>query len=149
MTFNASFQLSFLILYLRLALTQAEEMFTDMGIRTVEQELEFENDSLLMYTKTPVYWSRLVSSKVWTAEQQELGKEIVLDFMMEALEGTIFAFSDGSCYPLPHPTRGSTVGFLLLQCSNGVVRHPRDLQCRSQHVVSVESSSLFHHSIYP
>ena len=24
--------------------------------------------------------------------------------------------------------RGSTVGFLLLQCSSGVVRHPRDLQ---------------------
>ena len=23
---------------------------------------------------------------------------------------------------------GSTVGFLLLQCSSGVVRHPRDLQ---------------------
>ena len=36
---------------------------------------------------------------------------------------------------------GSTVGFLLLQCSSGVVRHPRDH-------VSVESSSLFHHSIY-
>ena len=26
------------------------------------------------------------------------------------------------------PSRGSTVGFLLLQCSSGVVRHPRDLQ---------------------
>ena len=24
--------------------------------------------------------------------------------------------------------RGSTVGFLLLQCSSGVVRYPRDLQ---------------------
>ena len=24
--------------------------------------------------------------------------------------------------------RGSTVGFLLLQCSSGVVRHPKDLQ---------------------
>ena len=24
--------------------------------------------------------------------------------------------------------RGSTVGFLLLQCSSGVVRHPRDLE---------------------
>ena len=24
--------------------------------------------------------------------------------------------------------RGSTVGFLLLQCSSGVVRHPRDFQ---------------------
>ena len=43
--------------------------------------------------------------------------------------------------------RGSTVGFLLLQCSSGVVRHPGISECRSQHV-SVESSSLLHHSIY-
>ena len=43
--------------------------------------------------------------------------------------------------------RGSTVGFLLLQCSSGVVWHPGDLRCRSQHV-PVESSSLLHHSIY-
>ena len=41
--------------------------------------------------------------------------------------------------------RGSTASFRLLQCSSGVVRQPKDLQ----HVVSVESSSLFHHSIYP
>ena len=26
--------------------------------------------------------------------------------------------------------RGSTIGFLLLKCSNGVVRHPRDLQVK-------------------
>ena len=44
--------------------------------------------------------------------------------------------------------QGSTVGFLFLQCSSGVVRHPRDFHGRSQHAVSVESSSLFHHSIY-
>ena len=30
------------------------------------------------------------------------------------------------CQCLAH--RGSTVGFPLLQCSSGVVRHPRDLQ---------------------
>ena len=43
--------------------------------------------------------------------------------------------------------RAGSVGFLLLQCSSGVVRHPRDLQVSVQHV-SVESSSLLHHSIY-
>ena len=42
----------------------------------------------------------------------------------------------------------STVGFLLLQCFNGVVQPPGISRCRSQHIVSVESSSLFHHSIY-
>ena len=43
-----------------------------------------------------------------------------------------FPFLDGD---VPRSTsycclahRGSTVGFLLLQCSSGVVRHPRDLQ---------------------
>ena len=46
--------------------------------------------------------------------------------------------------------RGSTVNFLLLQRSSGVVRHPRDLQVlvATRYVVSVESSSLFHHSVY-
>ena len=43
--------------------------------------------------------------------------------------------------------RGSTVGFLLLQCSSGVIHTPGISRCRSQHV-SVESSSLLHHSIY-
>ena len=47
--------------------------------------------------------------------------------------------------------RGSTVGFLLLQCSSGVVRHPRDLQvsvatrfCR----VFIFASSLYLSVIY-
>ena len=44
--------------------------------------------------------------------------------------------------------RGSNVGFILLQCSSGVVRHPGISRCRSQHAVSIESSSLFHHSTY-
>ena len=44
--------------------------------------------------------------------------------------------------------RGSTVGFLLLQqCFSGLLDTPGISRCRSQHV-SVESSSLFHHSIY-
>ena len=29
---------------------------------------------------------------------------------------------------IANSSSGSTVGFLLLQCSSGVVRHPRDLQ---------------------
>ena len=52
-----------------------------------------------------------------------------------------------SCFVCCLAHRGSTVDFLLLQCSSGVNRHPRDLQ--TLHVVSVESSSLFHHNIYP
>ena len=75
-------------------LTQAEEMckFTGIDIRVIEQELEFEKDSLLMSSKTPVYWSRLGSSKSRTAEQQELGKEMVLGLMIEAQEGTTYSY---------------------------------------------------------
>ena len=51
---------------------------TNVDIRTMEPELEYEKDSLLMSTKTPVYWSILGTSKSWMLEQQELGKEIVL-----------------------------------------------------------------------
>ena len=43
--------------------------------------------------------------------------------------------------------RGSTVGFLLLQCPVVLFATPGISRCRSQHV-SVESSSLLHHSIY-
>ena len=43
--------------------------------------------------------------------------------------------------------RGSTVGFLLLQCSSGVVRHPRDFQVsvatRSCRVLIVFNGDLF------
>ena len=53
------------------------------------------------------------------------------------------------CLLLGQP--GSTVGFLLLQCSSAPVvlfDTPGISRYRSQHVVSVKSSSLFHHSIY-
>ena len=43
--------------------------------------------------------------------------------------------------------RGSTGGFLLLQDFSGVVSQPMGLRV-SQHVVSVESSSLTHHRPY-
>ena len=42
---------------------------------------------------------------------------------------------------------GSIIGFLLLQCFSGLLDTPGISRCGSQHV-SVESSSLFHHSIY-
>ena len=38
----------------------------------------------------------------------------------------VYSVSYGLVYCLAH--RGSTVGFLLLQCSSGVVQHPGDLR---------------------
>ena len=59
-----------------------------------------------------------------------------------------FPFLDGD---VPRSTSygnwGSTVGFLLLQCFMVLFDTSGISRCRSQHV-SVESSSLFHHSIY-
>ena len=109
---------------LRLALTQAEEMrkLTGIDIRVMEQEFEFEKDCLLMSSKTPVYWSRLGSSKSRTAEQKELGKEMVLDLMMEAPEGTTFAFTDGSCLTNPGPCGA---GAVVYPCDQDPVRLKR------------------------
>ena len=124
---------------LRLALTQAEEMRTLTGIdtRIIEQELEFEKDSLRMSSKTPVYWSRLGSSKSRTAEQQELGKEMVLDLMMEASEGTTYAFTDGSCLTNPGP------------CGTGAVVYPfnHEPAVRLKRPVSKRGSILLRESI--
>ena len=118
---------------LRLALTQAEEMrkLTGIDTRIIEQELEFEKDSLRMSSKTPVYWSRLGSSKSRTAEQQELGKEMVLDLMMEAPEGTTYAFTDSSCLTNPGP------------CGAGAVVYPYNHeQVRLKIPVSKRGSTL-------
>ena len=51
------------------------------------------------------------------------------------------------CLLLDH--RGSTVGFLLLQCSSGVVRHPRDLQVSVATRCFCRPHLCFNHSIYP
>ena len=90
---------------IRLALTYAKEMERETGIdyRLMEEEPEFEEGCVAMTASAPHYWSRLGSSKTRTSEQQGQGKELVLDMMMEAPEGTAFAFTDGSCLTNPGP----------------------------------------------
>ena len=56
-----------------------------------------------MTSSAPKYWCRLGSLKSRTTEQQELGSELAMDMMMEAPEGTVFAFTDGSCLTNPGP----------------------------------------------
>ena len=80
-----------------------------------------------MSSKTPVYWSRLGSSKSRTAEQQELGKEMVLDLMMEAPEGTTYAFTDGSCLTNPGPCGA---GAVVYQYNHEPVRLKRPVSKR-------------------
>ena len=97
-----------------LALSQASELkaMTVMDIGIIEQEMDFEAGSLALTKRLPTYWSRLGSSKSRTHEQAELGKEVVMDLMMEAPEDKTFAFTDGSCQPNPG------------QCGAGAVLYP-------------------------
>ncbi|MCG8032941.1 MAG: RNAse HI domain-containing protein, partial [Candidatus Thiodiazotropha taylori] len=100
-----------------LALAQANEMkaVTGVDISIIEQEMDYEAGSLALTKRLPTYWSRLGSSKSRTYEQTELGKEMVMDMMMEAQADTTFAFTDGSCQPNPGP------------CGAGAVLYPPHL----------------------
>ena len=80
-----------------------------------------------MSSKTPIYWSRLGSSKSRKAEQQELGKEKVLYLMMEAPEGTTYAFTDGSRLTNPGPCGAGAVVF---PCNQEPVRLKRPVSKR-------------------
>ena len=100
-----------------LALSQASEMktLTGVDIEIIEQEMDYEAGSLALTKRLPSYWSRLGSSKSRTQEQSELGKEMVMDMMMEAPEDTTFAFTGRSCQPNPGP------------CGAGAVLYPPHL----------------------
>ena len=100
--------------YMRLVLTYATEMERDTGInyRLMEEEPEFEEWCVGMTASAPHYLSRLGSSKSRTSEQQQQGKELVLDMMMEAPEGTAFAFTNGSCLTNPGPCGAGAVIYL-------------------------------------
>ena len=52
----------------------------------MEEEPEYEEGSIVMKASTPQNWSRLGSSKCHTIDQQELGKELILDMMMDDQE---------------------------------------------------------------
>ena len=80
-----------------------------MDIGIIEQEMDFEAGSLALTKRLPTYWSRLGSPRSLTHEQSELGKEIVMDVMMETPEHTTFAFTDGSCQPNPGPCGAGAV----------------------------------------
>ena len=77
-----------------------------------EEEPEFEEGCVAMTGNAPHYWNRLWSSKSRTSEQQRQVKELVLNMMMEAPEGTVFAFTDGSCLTNPGPCGPGAVIYL-------------------------------------
>ena len=99
---------------IRLALAYAKEMEKETGvnIQIMEEDPEYEEGSIGMSAGAPQYWSRLGSSKSRTSDQQEQGRELILDMMMEAPEGTTFAFTDGSCLTNPGPCGAGAVIYL-------------------------------------
>ena len=86
-------------MYLALSKARETKAMAGVDIGIIEQEMDFDAGSLALTKRFPTYWSRLGSSKPHTHEQAELGKEMVLDMMMEAPEDTPFVFTDGSCQP--------------------------------------------------
>ena len=86
-----------------LALTYAGEMEKKTGVNIQIMGAEYKEGSIRMSASAPQYWSRLGSSRSRTSDQQEQEKELTLDMMMKAPEGTTFAFTDGSCLTNPGP----------------------------------------------
>ena len=72
-----------------------------VNIQLMEEERECEEGSTGMSTSAPQYWTRLGLSKSRTSDQQEQGRELILDMMMGSPEGTTFPITDGSCLTNP------------------------------------------------
>ena len=99
-----------------------------------------------------------VSSDIVATSMQrhaEVNSNYFIVYTSRSLIQMYMLFHRGMLWVLPRSlskvasTLGTTIRYhtILLQCSSGVVWHPGISRCRSQHV-SVESSSLLHHSIY-
>ena len=91
---------------LSLAKCQATDMAKTTGVDTslIEPELDYEEEGSIYRSRTrPEYWNCLGSSKQRTKEQEVLGRDTIMDLMMEAPEETTFAFTDGSCMRNPGP----------------------------------------------
>ena len=91
------------------------ETYEEQNNDCFEPERLTEASRLFISLKKKIYTMRAGGSGVGLGDGPDMGL-----FILVGLGRSFFA----CC--LAH--RDSTVGFLLLQCSSGVVRHPRDLQ---------------------
>ena len=64
-------------------------------LNLIKQEVDYEVNSLAMIKHMPAYLSQLGFSKSRMFQQAELGKELVMDMLMEAPD-TSFAFTNAS-----------------------------------------------------
>ena len=98
---------------INLALSQAAEMqqTTDISINMIQPEPEYNPGDLVRTIQQPNYWSQLGSSKNRTSVQQEMGQNIIHEFLSEAPVRSCFAFTDGSCLENPGPCGAGAVKF--------------------------------------
>ena len=96
-----------------LALSQAAEMqqTTDISINMIQPEPAYNPGDLVRTIQQPNYWSQLGSSKNRTSVQQEIGQNIIHEFLSEAPVRSCFAFTDGSCLENPGPCGAGAVIF--------------------------------------
>ena len=106
-----------------------------------------------MSTTKPEYWSRLGSSKNRTHEQESLGKETIMDIMMEAPQDCTFAFTDGSCLTNPGPTGAEAVlyppGGDTIRLKRAVTKHVTILLAELVAVLMVLEEILQHPHLTP
>ncbi|MEW8548508.1 MAG: reverse transcriptase domain-containing protein, partial [Candidatus Thiodiazotropha sp.] len=99
---------------LDLALSQAAEMqqYTNISISMIQPEPAYNPGDLVRTLKHPKYWSQLGSSKSRSTEQQEKGKGIIQQLLLEAPARSSIAFTDGSCLGNPGPCGAGAVIYL-------------------------------------
>ena len=98
---------------INLALSQATEMqqTTDISINMIQPEPAYNPGDIVRTIQQPNYWSQLGSSKNRTSVQQEMGQNIMHEFLSEAPVRSCFAFTDGSCLENPGPCGAGAVIF--------------------------------------
>ena len=74
---------------------------TNISINMIQAESAYITGDLVRTIQQPNYWSQLESSKNRTSVQQEMGQNIMHEFLSEAPVRSCFAFTDGSCLENP------------------------------------------------
>ncbi|MES9970162.1 MAG: ribonuclease H family protein [Candidatus Thiodiazotropha sp.] len=78
----------------------------------IQPEPAYNPGDLVRTLKHPKYWSQLGSSKSRSTEQQEKGKGIIQQLLLEAPARSSIAFTDGSCLGNPGPCGAGAVIYL-------------------------------------
>ena len=84
---------------------------TNISINMIQPEPAYNPGDLVRTIQQTNYWSQLGSSKNRTSVQQEMGQNIIHEFLSEAPVRSCFAFTDGSCLENPGPCGAGAVIF--------------------------------------